>query len=308
MHEPKVAVLAPIVPLTVLEAGEPGLSAATQCLAIQSELGTWDARGRAQLHPDAWSWYTATLGEQTVGHILAALGPEWRVWHSVPMGSVERDIDHLLVGPSGVYTLASKSHRGAIVHVGHTRVFVNGHRQTHLLDASDDAARVTQRLLDKTGEFHRVTPLVVITGADRLTDARAEGDRQPQVIQARQLLTWLRDQPRTESQHELELVAMIAEEADTWAERAAGVDVMARFEQLRADVGDAPAKPASGVPSPVDRRRATRTSAAPRPMRLGVFFGVALVAGALLWPQSPTMVAEAITGFSELVGLAVLAQ
>jgi hypothetical protein len=51
-------------------------------------------------------------GERKVGAILEGLEPKWHVLHGVYLGS--GDIDHVLVGPGGTFTVETKSHGGAI--------------------------------------------------------------------------------------------------------------------------------------------------------------------------------------------------
>jgi hypothetical protein len=53
------------------------------------------------------------VGENEVGRLLDDLRPDgWRTLHTVPTG--RGDIDHLLVGPGGIITVETKSHRGRI--------------------------------------------------------------------------------------------------------------------------------------------------------------------------------------------------
>ena len=51
-------------------------------------------------------------GERKVGAILENLSPDWHVLHGVWLG--RGDIDHVLVGPGGVFTVETKSNRGQI--------------------------------------------------------------------------------------------------------------------------------------------------------------------------------------------------
>jgi hypothetical protein len=51
-------------------------------------------------------------GERKVGGILEDLGPEWHVLHGVWLG--HGDIDHVLVGPGGTFTVETKSNPGQI--------------------------------------------------------------------------------------------------------------------------------------------------------------------------------------------------
>jgi hypothetical protein len=62
--------------------------------------------------PRADRWAQGAAGERRVGAVLDEVGPEWRVLHGVWLG--RGDIDHVLVGPGGTFTIETKSHRGRI--------------------------------------------------------------------------------------------------------------------------------------------------------------------------------------------------
>jgi len=64
------------------------------------------------IEPIADRWGRGAGGERKVGAILEGLGPEWNVLHGVWLG--RGDIDHILVGPGGIFTVETKSHRGRI--------------------------------------------------------------------------------------------------------------------------------------------------------------------------------------------------
>lgn len=51
-------------------------------------------------------------GERKVGAILEGLGPGWHVLHGVWLG--RGDIDHVLVGPGGTFTVETKANSGRI--------------------------------------------------------------------------------------------------------------------------------------------------------------------------------------------------
>jgi hypothetical protein len=69
-------------------------------------------QGADPLTPDNYPWYKGALGEIAVGQILERLGPEWTILHAVPVGGGAFDIDHVLIGPAGVFTLNTKNHAG----------------------------------------------------------------------------------------------------------------------------------------------------------------------------------------------------
>jgi hypothetical protein len=74
------------------------------------------------------------------------LGPEWAVLHAVPVGAGTSDIDHVLIGPAGVFTLNTKNHAGQPVWVAGRTPDVAGEKQRHLYNASHEAGRAAKLL------------------------------------------------------------------------------------------------------------------------------------------------------------------
>jgi hypothetical protein len=68
--------------------------------------------GSAATRPSAERWARGAAGERKVGATLEGLGPDWHVLHDIYLG--RGNIDHIVVGPGGVYTVETKSHRGRI--------------------------------------------------------------------------------------------------------------------------------------------------------------------------------------------------
>lgn len=64
------------------------------------------------IEPAADRWSRGAQGERTVGAILEGLGPGWHVLHDVCLG--KGNIDHVLVGPGGTFTIETKANRGRI--------------------------------------------------------------------------------------------------------------------------------------------------------------------------------------------------
>jgi len=137
-------------------------------------------------------------GEEQVGSLLEELaGSGWRVIHDVTLG--HGNVDHILIGPAGLFTVETKSHPGP-VRVGrlHGRMLSQAHAQRKAVE------RVTGV---------RVEPLIVFSRAwvDRpLT--RRKGVR---VVPARMLIGYLTRQGPTLSVEEIE-------EAERMLDRALG--------------------------------------------------------------------------------------
>ena len=125
-------------------------------------------------------------GEEQVGALLDELaGPSWRVIHDASMG--RGNIDHIVIGPPGVFTLETKSHpgpvRGGRVHGG----------------AIEQARAQSRAIAAVTGL--RVEPLLVYSRAwvDRPM-ARRKGVR---VVPARMLIGHLQRRPTVLTREEI---------------------------------------------------------------------------------------------------------
>lgn len=79
------------------------------------ELGVIGVMASAsRLYSDqAGRWLRGAEGERVVGEVCAQLkGDGWYAIHDVSLG--HGNVDHILVGPGGIFTIETKSHRGHI--------------------------------------------------------------------------------------------------------------------------------------------------------------------------------------------------
>ncbi len=264
-----IAGKADFVGIQALASRSAGYAVALKCLEVQGEAEARDpslqnAKG-VRLHEDARSWYVGALGEIEVGRMLAELGPEWFVRHSVPIGAGTKDVDHLVIGPGGVFAINTKHHSGASVWVGDHLLRVNNVDQPYLRTARSDGADVARRLEGKVGFPVPVTPVIAILHARRISNSRAPDPDRVEVVNAGELIGWLRSQPRRLDEAALGLITLAAEEPETWHVDPRAADtlrVMQRFERLVANVDAARATP---MP-PGLRPPRSRTSPARKPL------------------------------------------
>ncbi|MBT1004092.1 NERD domain-containing protein [Paenarthrobacter sp. DKR-5] len=201
----------------------------------------WPARlfGASPLPPEAVSWYKGALGEIAVGALLAGLGPEWTVLHAVPVGAGTADIDHVLIGPSGVYTLNTKNHSGQYVWVVNRTLMVAGKKQPHLRNAAYEAKRASRLLSDAAGQSVPVKGvLVLVLGSGKLSVR--ECTQEVAVVTADGLLRWLKRRDPLLSPEQVRRIASVAERPETWRisapAKAAGTAVAPQFRALHAAV------------------------------------------------------------------------
>ncbi|MEU6310263.1 nuclease-related domain-containing protein [Streptomyces sp. NPDC047014] len=129
-------------------------------------------------------WQLGLRGERVVGRELARLSRRgWSALHSIPL-SPTWDIDHLLIGPGGVFSINTKNHHGRSVWVGDHSVRVDhGPGRPYVRNSRREAA-VVQKVLERGCGFPVVVnPLLVFVRPARLdtvaslTDVQALEDR-----------------------------------------------------------------------------------------------------------------------------------
>lgn len=226
--------------VTDLRARPAGYEVVRECLAVQQQAVPRSKLGRLfgarPLHPDARSWFGGALGEIHVGTLLDRLGPEWTALHAVPVGTRGSDIDHVLVGPPGVFTINTKRHPGAKVWLGERMLMVAGQKTDHLRNSRHEAKRAAKLLSAAVGSSIETRPLLVLVGTLSMTVKQRPQD--VVVLTDVQLVRWL---TKRKPALEPELVARLASAASdlrTWQSNGDGaVDVshMDSFAALRAE-------------------------------------------------------------------------
>jgi len=211
----------------------------SECLARQ-EAATPRGRlaqalGSSPLHPDARSWYSGALGEIVVANALAQLGEGWTVLHAVPVGSTGAEIDHLILGPGGIFTINIKNHSGKKIWIGGSTFLVNGYKQEHMRTSAHRSEWASRLLGNVTGRPVTVTPLLVVVNPLSVTTGR----KQPRVtvLSSNTLKRWLVKLPRVLSDRAVAHFSMFAEERSTWHTEPVTIndatDRLCRFGELR---------------------------------------------------------------------------
>jgi hypothetical protein len=163
-------------------------------------------------------WYTGAVGERRVATILERLGPEWTVLHSVPVGVDGSDIDHVLIGPPGVYTLNTKHHPGKTAWVAGHGMMIDGQRVPYLRNSAFEARRAAKLLTKASGLTVEAAGVVVLVGVTSLSvPAKPDGgDVVIGVVRDRDLLGALYVR-RSYSQEQVQRIADAAVRPETWS-------------------------------------------------------------------------------------------
>lgn len=123
------------------------------------------------------SWEKGAVGEEAIGRTFAALTDEgFAVLHDRRKPGTKWNIDHIVIGPNGVYVIDAKHYKGpleirstgSLFRPGPNRVFVNGRPQDKLVAAMDWQVEAVQDavgdLLEGTGAT--VHPFLCFLGVE----------------------------------------------------------------------------------------------------------------------------------------------
>lgn len=109
-----------------------------------------------------------------VAKILGDFAADWRTVHGQIVGRRGHIIDHILVGPPGVFCMTSKHQRGNVT-VTQGDFVVEGQRLDMFAGARRDAAAVSSRLKLATGLDCTASPVIVIVGGRLTVEGQPNG-------------------------------------------------------------------------------------------------------------------------------------
>ena len=194
--------------------------------------------GRSPLSTESRPWYIGAEGEIAVGRELADLPPGWTVLHAVPIGTKGSDIDHIVIGPGGVFTVNTKHHLGKNIWVGRRALMVNGRKVPYLRNAEYEATRVTKLITERMSSALEVRPLVVIVAPRQIT-IREKPDRVA-VLNSRHLRRWLEKRPAALADADVSSLTAVLDDPEVWgAATVTRSDANAEFARLDAEVRSA---------------------------------------------------------------------
>jgi hypothetical protein len=201
-----------------LAAHRAGEMARQQALALKqaAPVRTFVARVFG-VHTDERAWRIGADGEEKVAARLAKLAkkdPRWKFLHAIPVGENGSDIDHLVIGPGGVFSLNAKHHPGARIWVRDNAFRVNGQQQPYIRNSRHEALRAGRYLTAACGFPVEVTGMVVPVGADDLTIKQQPAD--VVVVNRMALPAWLRRRPDLLSDAVVDAVFEAARRSTTW--------------------------------------------------------------------------------------------
>lgn len=193
------------------------------------------------VHTDERAWRLGGDGEQAVAAQLQRLGSGWRVLHSIVLSEKGTDLDHLVIGPAGVFCINTKNHPRAAVWVAGASFMVNGQHHPYVRASENEAKKVSRVLTTGCGFEVPVRGVIAVVNATTLTVKRQP--TQVRIASRRHLVEWLNSQPQCLSAEKVDSVYGVARRSSTWMpkERPAGPVIRAPEQPSSARPNSAPA-------------------------------------------------------------------
>ncbi|TFD46671.1 NERD domain-containing protein [Cryobacterium sp. TMT1-2-1] len=188
-----------------------------QRLAAQSVIERLLPLGRSSLSSRGVARYLGAKGERIVGSILDSLPPEWTVLHALPIGARSSAIDHLVVGPGGVFTISTKHFGSKVIGVGKHGMTVAGRPVPSIRAAEFEAARVTTLVRERMPLVAPVQPVIAVVEPKQLIIH--DRPEQVKVVHAGDLRRWLMQLQPVLTEPELMELDAIVDGPGTWRSR-----------------------------------------------------------------------------------------
>jgi Nuclease-related domain len=149
-------------------------------------------RLRFQPSPDAVVWRRGAAGERRTARVLAALERQgWAVLHDLAVPRSQANLDHLVIGPGGVFVIDSKQYRGRLQFDGSGRLWHGRYPLAPAVRAVSFEA--DQAALVLTDPDVVVVPILAVHGT-QVPWGKVVADGVP-VVAARRLPSMLRQLP-----------------------------------------------------------------------------------------------------------------
>jgi hypothetical protein len=167
-----------------------------------------------RVHTDERAYRIGGDGEETVGARLDRLpNPPWMALHDIVRNEKGTNIDHLVIGPAGVFSLNTKHHPKAKVVVTEKSFRVNGHAENYLHVARHEANKVSEILSAAMDRSMPVRAMIVVMGA--YLDVRSMPP-DVDVIGRRDLPKWFLKRPATLDRSVVRELMFVAGRRSVW--------------------------------------------------------------------------------------------
>jgi hypothetical protein len=175
-----------------------------------------------KVHTDERAHRVGADGEEAVGARLDRLPtPPWMALHDIILNDKGTNLDHLVIGPAGVFSLNTKHHPDKKIVVTEKSFRVNGYAEKYLHVARHEAKKVSEILSAAMGRAIPVRAVIVVMGAElEVRSAPPDVD----VVRRKDLPKWFLRRPVALDQAVVNELMHVAGRPSTWKQVPAVTD------------------------------------------------------------------------------------
>jgi hypothetical protein len=170
--------------------------------------------GASPLASTTRSLYRAALGELAVGQMLNQLGPLWDILHVVPVDDLNGQIDHLIIGPPGVFALFTENYPGQEIKVAGESMSIGGRSVDDIPTVRRLSDSAAERLSNAAGRTINVEPVIILIDPTKLV--LRERPAGVHIVTSKQLLRLLTRAERSLAGSEVAYISDVADRETTW--------------------------------------------------------------------------------------------
>ena len=165
-----------------------------------------------RVHTDERAWRRGADGEERVAQSLSRLPHGWYVFHDLTVGSRGANLDHVVIGPGGIFVLNTKNLSGNVWIA--ERAFLHNGRKTNYLSAAKREGQIATQRLSRAAGLPIVAVPVLVVFADRITIKAPPADAR--IVEGANIRRWFARQATVLAPDQARAVAKAADDPSTW--------------------------------------------------------------------------------------------
>jgi hypothetical protein len=156
----------------------------------------------------SFTYKLGIAGEEFTAKILEGLGSEYKILHSIPFSEHKKDIDHIVIGPTGIYIINSKNYRAKSLLIDDEYIIYNKKRLSDPIDLQRDV-----RYVENLFKVKDVFPIISLVNNNSL---RIKSSKISKVLHANKIVNYIKKQEAIYSEDYINKVYSEMSNCDIW--------------------------------------------------------------------------------------------
>ncbi len=156
----------------------------------------------------SFTYKLGIAGEEFTAKILEGLGSEYKILHSIPFSGHKKDIDHIVIGPTGIYMINSKNYRAKSLLIDDEYIIYNKKRLSDPIDLQRDV-----RYVENLFKVKDVFPIISLVNNNSL---RIKSSKVSKVLHANKIVNYIKKHEAIYSKNYINKVYSEMSNCDIW--------------------------------------------------------------------------------------------